>query len=162
MAARVELSDWWEDVEPVLDTLATGDEVIALADAIDQLILAAEALCEDRIWAEADGRALSGLLEDMRLNARLCGTELARSDLSGALRDAMDEVAVRPPYGGHPRVAVYGLLESRMARSDLVICAGLNEGSWPQAPAADALLAPAILRALGVPGAEFRIGARSA
>jgi ATP-dependent helicase/nuclease subunit B len=70
----------------------------------------------------------------------------------------MDAVAVRPGYGGHPRVAIYGLLEARMARADLVICSGLNEGSWPQPPGADALLAPAILRALGVPGAEFRIG----
>jgi ATP-dependent helicase/nuclease subunit B len=65
---------------------------------------------------------------------------------------------VRPGYGGHPRVAIYGLLEARMARADLVICGGLNEGSWPQPPGADALLAPAVLRALGVPGAEFRIG----
>jgi ATP-dependent helicase/nuclease subunit B len=70
----------------------------------------------------------------------------------------MEAVAVRPGYGGHPRVAIYGLLEARMARADLVICGGLNEGSWPQPPGADALLAPAILRALGVPGAEFRIG----
>jgi len=83
---------------------------------------------------------------------------IERADIAGTLRDVMDEVAVRPGYGGHPRVAIYGLLEARMARADLVICAGLNEGSWPQPPAADALLAPAILRALGVPGAEFRIG----
>lgn len=79
-------------------------------------------------------------------------------DLAGVLRDCMNEVAVRPPYGGHSRIAIYGLLEARMARADLVICAGLNEGSWPGAPAVDALLAPDILRALGVPGAEFRIG----
>ncbi|MGB7409108.1 MAG: PD-(D/E)XK nuclease family protein, partial [Pontixanthobacter sp.] len=36
--------------------------------------------------------------------------------------------------------------------------AGLNEGSWPAAPAVDPLLAPAVLRALGVPGGDFRIG----
>ena len=80
------------------------------------------------------------------------------ADLGGVLRDAMEAVAVRPGYGGHPRVAIYGLLEARMARADLVICGGLNERSWPQPPGADSLLAPAILRALGIPGAEFRIG----
>src|SRR5690606_38626599 len=74
------------------------------------------------------------------------------------LRDAMERVAVRPSYGGHPRVAVYGLLEARMTRADLVICAGLNEGTWPAAPSLDPLLAPPVLRALGVPGADFRIG----
>ena len=79
-------------------------------------------------------------------------------DLHGVLTLAMESQAVRPPYGGHPRVAIYGLLEARMTRADLVICAGLNEGSWPARPSVDPLLAPPVLRALGVPGADFRIG----
>ena len=56
------------------------------------------------------------------------GTEtvLDPGDLHDVLSDAMERVAVRPAYGGHPRVGVYGLLESRMARADLIICAGLN------------------------------------
>jgi ATP-dependent helicase/nuclease subunit B len=70
----------------------------------------------------------------------------------------MDRVSVRPPWGGHPRVAIYGLLEARMARADLVICGGLTEGVWPASAAPDPLLPPAVLRALGVPGADFRIG----
>jgi ATP-dependent helicase/nuclease subunit B len=39
-----------------------------------------------------------------------------------------------------------------------MICAGLNEGTWPATPATHPLLAPTVLRALGVPGADFRIG----
>jgi ATP-dependent helicase/nuclease subunit B len=70
----------------------------------------------------------------------------------------MGEIAVRPPYGSHPRLAIYGLLEARMSRADLVICAGMTEGRWPPAPAPDPLLAPPVLRALGIPGADFRIG----
>ena len=53
---------------------------------------------------------------------------------------------------------VIGLLEARMSRADLVICGGLVEGKWPANPAPDPLLAPPLLRALGVPGADFRIG----
>jgi ATP-dependent helicase/nuclease subunit B len=83
---------------------------------------------------------------------------LEADELHAALSDAMEGTSVRPPYGGHPRVAIYGLIESRMARADLVICGGLNEGTWPARPATDPLLAPAVLRALGVPGADFRIG----
>jgi ATP-dependent helicase/nuclease subunit B len=45
-----------------------------------------------------------------------------------------------------------------MTRAELVICAGLNEGTWPGVAASDPLLAPVVLRALGVPGADFRIG----
>ncbi|MFM9935325.1 MAG: PD-(D/E)XK nuclease family protein, partial [Novosphingobium sp.] len=56
------------------------------------------------------------------------------------------------------RLAIYGLLEARMSRADLVICGGMTEGNWPAAPAPDPLLAPPVLRALGIPGADFRIG----
>ncbi|MDJ0977386.1 MAG: double-strand break repair protein AddB [Erythrobacter sp.] len=149
---------WWEAVEAVLTPLADLADETPLAQALDRICAAAEALAGEAVWAREDGRALARMVEDTRLHAGECATLLAKSDIATVLRDTMAEIAVRPPYGGHPRVAVYGLLESRMARADLVICGGLNEGTWPQTPSPDALLAPAILRALGVPGAEFRIG----
>lgn len=55
-------------------------------------------------------------------------------------------------------MSIYGLLEARMSRADLVICGGLVEGVWPASAGPDSLLPPAVLRALGVPGADFRIG----
>ncbi|MEL7319515.1 MAG: double-strand break repair protein AddB [Pseudomonadota bacterium] len=153
-----QVQTWWEGVEAVLSPLLEWPDDIALAEALDGLSQAAEALAGEAVWARADGRALARMVEDLRLNAVECGTRLAKADLAKVLRDTMEEIAVRPPYGGHPRVAIYGLLESRMARADLVICAGLNEGSWPQTPSPDSLLAPGILRALGVPATEYRIG----
>ena len=129
-----------------------------LADLLERLAAAGEALCGENLWAREDGRALSAMVEDLRIHAADTGFAIAPDELPAALRDAMEQVAVRPPYGGHPRVAIYGLLEARMTRADLVICAGLNEGTWPATPSLDPLLAPAVLRALGVPGADFRIG----
>ncbi|MEO1488821.1 MAG: double-strand break repair protein AddB, partial [Pseudomonadota bacterium] len=158
IAHEAQVTTWWQSVETTLTSLDLGTEETLFAEALDRLTSAAQELAGERVWAQADGRALSALMEDHRFHARDCDAMIAPDDIAGVLRDAMDEVAVRPPYGGHPRVAIYGLLESRMARADLMICGGLNEASWPQAPSADALLAPAILRALGVPGSEFRIG----
>lgn len=155
---RAGVADWWVKAELILEPLTDLPEEIALADALDLLAEAGEALAGEALWSREDGRALAAMVEDLRLHARSLGTQIAPSDLAGIVRDVMDEIAVRPPYGGHPRVAIYGLLEARLARADLVICAGLNEGSWPQAPGSDALLAPGVLRVLGVPGAEFRIG----
>lgn len=157
-ASRAGLKDWWGDVEPVLQSLTIDDAEIAIASAIDILAEAAETLADQAIWAREDGRALSSLVEDLRLQARQLDSRIEVKDLAGALREMMQEIAVRPPYGGHPRVAVYGLLEARGARADLIICCGLNEDSWPQNTKPDALLAPGILRRLGVPGAEFRVG----
>ncbi|UAB76923.1 double-strand break repair protein AddB [Erythrobacter sp. SCSIO 43205] len=158
IAHKAGVAQWWEKVETIISPLVGLPENLSLANALDLMNEAAETLAGDAIWAREDGRALAQMVEDLRLHAREVGTCAAPSDLAGIVRDCMEEIAVRPPYGGHPRVAIYGLLESRLARADLVICAGLNEGSWPQAPGAEALLAPAVLRALGVPGAEFRIG----
>jgi ATP-dependent helicase/nuclease subunit B len=158
LAQKAGVAEWWAGVAPLLEPLFVDADDLPLADALDLLVVAGEALCGTNLWAEADGRALARFIEALRANARLTGIALARDDLPAALRDAMDREAVRPPYGGHPRVAIYGLLEARMTRADLVICGGLNEGSWPAAPSTDPVLAPAILRALGVPGADFRIG----
>ena len=158
IARKAGVSEWWERVEQVLTPLTDLPDVLPLADALDLLAEAGEALAGEALWSREDGRALSAMVEDLRLHARMLGASVAPADLASVLRDCMDEIAVRPPYGGHPRVAIYGLLEARLARADLIICGGLNEGSWPQAPGSESLLAPGVLRALGVPGAEFRIG----
>jgi ATP-dependent helicase/nuclease subunit B len=149
---------WWEEIEGLLAPLLEWGDAVPLGTALDALAAAGEALCGIALWGGADGRALAAWLEELREVAGEAGTMLAPADLPAVLRDAMDRVAVRPSWGGHSRVAIYGLLEARMSRADLVICGGLTEGSWPASPAPDPLLPPAVLRALGVPGGEFRIG----
>lgn len=153
-----DIAAWWQEVEAILAPLLAFPQNGPLADALDALAAAGEALCGSRLWSEADGRALSAWLEELRDAAAAIGTAIGPDDLPQVLRDAMDRTSVRPPWGGHPRVAIYGLLEARMSRADLVICAGLSEGSWPASPSPEPLLPPAVLRALGVPGGEFRIG----
>jgi ATP-dependent helicase/nuclease subunit B len=154
----VGLQAWWDGTVAVLAPLFDWDETLPLADALTALATAAEAIAGPELWNGAAGRDLAQWLEELRAAASDIGTAVAPADLPAVLRDAMDRVAVRPAWGGHPRLAIYGLLEARMSRADLVICAGLTEGTWPANPAPEPLLPPAVLRALGVPGAEFRIG----
>jgi len=158
LATRRGFAEWWQGVDAILSPLLALEDEPALADGIDALAAAAEALCGENLWARPDGRALAAFIDDLRQAAVRAGMRLARADIHAALRDAMERIAVRPPWGGHPRVAIYGLLEARMSRADLVICGGLVEGVWPAAPGPDPLLPPAVLRALGIPGADFRIG----
>jgi ATP-dependent helicase/nuclease subunit B len=156
LAREAQVAEWWGEVAAILAPLMTDSA--PLADTLDRLAAAGEALCGEHLWAREDGRALARFVEDLRLQARAVGTVVETGDLHAVLRDTMEQVAVRPSYGGHPRVAIYGLLEARMARADLVLCGGLNEGTWPGRPAVDPLLAAPVMRALGVPGADFRIG----
>ncbi|GMM93884.1 double-strand break repair protein AddB [Qipengyuania sp. MTN3-11] len=161
LAKRCEgTAEWWQSVEASLSPIMTDepDQPAPLAESIDRVAQSCEALCGEAVWAREDGRALAQFVEEMRLHARDADFAMAPRHVSAALADAMEQRAVRPPYGGHARVQILGLLEARMNRADLVLCAGLNEGVWPARGAVDALLAPAVLRTLGVPGADFRIG----
>src|SRR5262249_25963480 len=45
----------------------------------------------------------------------------------------MGQNQVRPQRPRHPRLAILGQIESRLADADLVILGGLNEGVWPAA-----------------------------
>ena len=56
---------------------------------------------------------------------------VSAEDAVPLLRQLLDAQAVRPPYGGHPRIFIWGLLEARLQRADLVVLGGLNEGVWP-------------------------------
>lgn len=149
---------WWGEVRAIIEPLAMENVKAGLAELVTAIATAAESLAGEKLWARDDGRALARFVEDFSETAREMEAGLDRDQIDLLLRDAMEDIAVRPAWGGHPRVAIYGLLESRMSRADLVICAGMNEGVWPARGAVDALLAPPVLRALGVPGADFRIG----
>ena len=150
---------WLERVEQAMSPLlAAGSEAsLELCETLGLLVTVSERLCGEKVWAREDGRALSGFVDDLRRGCE-AGFPFAPGETSRLLREAMEMVAVRPPYTGHSRVQVLGLLESRMNRADLIVCAGLNEGVWPAATSPNPLLAPPILRLLGVPGDEFRIG----
>ncbi len=152
------LPRWWESAEDLLLPLFLRDGTATLGEWLALLAEVAEALCGEELWSRPDGRALSQFVETWSLAAADARLAVDRAELPALLRDALEEVAVRPPWGGHPRLAIYGLLEARMSRADMVICGGMIEGVWPGSPAVDPLLAPPILRALGIPGADFRIG----
>ncbi len=150
--------DWWAEVEGVIAPLLDWPERMTLATALNKIGTAAEALCGPGLWSKPDGRALSAFVEETRDAALSVDMPVAPDEIATILRDAMERVAVRPPWGSHPRVAIYGLLEARMSRADLIICGALTEGTWPASAAPEPLLPPAVLRALGIPAGEFRIG----
>jgi ATP-dependent helicase/nuclease subunit B len=65
---------------------------------------------------------------------------------------------VRPRYGLHPRLHVWGPLEARLQHADLVCLGGLNEGAWPTEPDADPWMSRPMRDAFGLPPHERRIG----
>lgn len=147
----------WKRVRPRLDGLIALKAAASLSGLAEGIAAAADQLAGDRAWTGSDGRAAADLISNVQ---GLSGADLTldSTDCVPILRQLLDGVRIRPAYGGHPRVFIWGLLEARLQQADLMILGGLNEGVWPASPAPDPWLAPKIRANLGLPGLEFRVG----
>lgn len=154
-----ELQPWWDDVSgamaAALAPFAGPAPPAVLLEALQQ---AAEWLAGDAVWAGPAGRMLSDLFDQWAL-ARGDGPALVDpADFPEMLGQLLAQASVRPPYGGHPRLFIWGLLEARLQRADLMILGGLDEGRWPAAAQPDPWLAPGIRRLLRLPASERQQG----
>jgi ATP-dependent helicase/nuclease subunit B len=67
-------------------------------------------------------------------------------------------VVVRPNYGRHPRLAIWGLVEARLQQADLLVLGGLNEGTWPGPAAHDPWMSRQMREEFGAAPPERAIG----
>lgn len=87
-----------------------GDETVPPLEGEDELMRWIEAtLALDRLGPRYDARGL-----DLALGQLMAGE------------------SVRPKQASATDIAIYGRLEARLMRADLMILAGLNEGVWPE------------------------------
>lgn len=148
----------WQALRPSVEPLATPFVGASLSQLAAQLRTHVDALAADAAWRGADGRMAGDLLAELEQSRDAAVFAIGADDLLPILRQLMDAMPVRRPYGGHPRIFIWGLLEARLQKADLMILGGMNEGVWPSLPTPDPWLAPRIRRDLGLPGLEFRTG----
>jgi len=149
----------WRRVRPrieAIDGLLAGR--ISLALLAETLANAATRLAGEAAWQGPAGRLAAELLAELQASKSARQLDIASDDAVPLLRQLFDAEAVRPPYGGHPRIFIWGLLEARLQRADLVVLGGLNEGVWPALPAPDPWLPPKVRAKLEMPTLESRIG----
>ncbi len=156
----VQLQPWWEKVRAMLEgalaPFASGPTPPAALLAALQTAL--EALAGDTVWTGPAGRMLAALFDQWAL-ARGDGPALVEpAEFPAMLGQLLVQASVRPPYGGHPRLFIWGLLEARLQRADRMILGGLDEGRWPATTQPDPWLAPGIRRLLGLPAPERQQG----
>jgi ATP-dependent helicase/nuclease subunit B len=151
------LSTWWSEVDQIFKGFDSRDN-LKMPAFIELLTQAADRLTDGKVWQGQAGRQLAQLLENYRATDLDILGEADRAALPALMAQLLDSEVTRPVYGSHPRIAIYGLLEARLQQADLVICGGLNEGSWPQLAQPDPWLAPRLRRELKLPGLERNIG----
>ncbi|WP_129792502.1 double-strand break repair protein AddB [Sphingosinicella sp. CPCC 101087] len=158
-SARREALSWWRGAMPLLSPLERAfDRSEGLAERLTAVRQTVVALCGDSPWSGPAGRRAAEMLAELEAAAREGPEAVRPAELPLVLERLMGSVAVRPPFGQHPRIFIWGLIEARLQRADLMVLAGLNEGVWPALPAPDPWLAPRLRGELGLPSLERRIG----
>ncbi|WP_319825176.1 double-strand break repair protein AddB [Thalassovita sp.] len=112
---------------------------------------------ESELWQEDAGRRARATVDDLIHEARYGGQMSAQdyADLFGAVLSRQE---VRNPDTPHPNILIWGTLEARVQGADLLILAGLNEGSWPESPTPDPWLNRQMRLKSGLLLPERRIG----
>ncbi len=111
----------------------------------------------ERLWLGEEGEATSKFISDLMEVSEVLGDINGLSYL-GLLDVLFVGQVARRSYGSHPRLAIWGLLEARLQRADLVIIAGLNEGTWPPEIGSDPWMSRPMRKEFGLPSHERRIG----
>jgi ATP-dependent helicase/nuclease subunit B len=134
-----------------------ADIAIQHIAAAERLAASAEASGAERLWREPAGEAAARFCHELIEAAR--GLPEIPGRHYPALFEALAAGAVvRPAFGRHPRLAIWGLLEARLQQADLVILGGLNEGTWPGPAAYDPWMSRQMRRELGLAVPERAIG----
>ena len=145
-----------------LEAVMTSDDAI-LADLVVAHTQLAEwlAMSSDTgvtaLWDGDAGEALANFVGELRQSASLLG-RIPGAAWPSLLDALLSGRAVRPRYGSHPRLFIWGLLEARLQQADVLILGGLNEGTWPPEPQEDPWMSRPMRVELGLAPPERRIG----
>lgn len=145
---------------------AAGDWLgaVSMTDRLQRHIKLAETLAArpestgaENLWRDEAGEAMAGFLNDMMRAVRGM-SPVQPASYAALLQELGNGIEVRPRYGLHPRLFIWGPLEARLQQVDLMILAGLNEGVWPGEVAIDPWLSRPMRKTFGLPSPERKIG----
>jgi ATP-dependent helicase/nuclease subunit B len=110
-----------------------------------------------RLWRETAGETAAGFYNEL-IDAAADFPMLRGRDYPALFEALASGVVVRPTYGRHPRLAIWGLVEARLQQADLVVLGGLNEGVWPGPAAHDPWMSRQMRREFRIAVPERAIG----
>ena len=110
-----------------------------------------------QLWEQAPGRDTKTEIENLTKYAPAAG-DVDLTDYSAILRGILNAGQTRNQNHVHSNILIWGTLEARVQSADLVILAGLNDGTWPEPPAPDPWLNRSLRLQAGLLLPERRIG----
>lgn len=109
------------------------------------------------LWNGEAGTEARKTVSDLAENAEF-GGYMRPIDYGSLFHSILSSAQVRSARTPHPNIMIWGTLEARVQGADVIILAGLNEGSWPEAPSPDPWLNRDMRRQLGLLLPDRRIG----
>ncbi|MGV6838769.1 MAG: PD-(D/E)XK nuclease family protein [Planktomarina sp.] len=109
------------------------------------------------LWEMEAGRACRAALDKISQASDATGG-VVFEDFKRLLRQVLNDGEVRQQNDPHRNIQFFGTLEARMQAADLVILAGLNEGTWPDLPAPDPWMNRRMRKGVGLLNPDRRIG----
>jgi double-strand break repair protein AddB len=132
-------------IDWVCDTAlaAATPGALPLPDRVAAHLLRAESLAagpgqdgSGRLYDGEDGAALARVMGDLRAEA-VVGAAMTALDYNDLFTALLQDREARQSLRPHADILIWGTQEARVQGADLMILAGLNEGTWPLAPQAD-------------------------
>ncbi|KUF09528.1 double-strand break repair protein AddB [Pseudoponticoccus marisrubri] len=130
------------------------DRHVALAEAITA---GSDSTDPGALWDENAGRVLRRMVEALQEEAAH-GTDMGARDYADLFGALLSREEVRDRDAPHPLIRIWGTQEARVMGADLLILAGLTEGTWPEMPGADPWLNRRMRAEAGLLLPERRIG----
>src|SRR6056297_1518777 len=133
-------------------------DLVALhLDLATRIAQGPDADCAHGLWQEDAGEEAWKAVSALSNNAEH-GGQIGATDYCSLFHSILTTHDVRRPDTPHAQILIWGTLEARVQGADLLILAGLNEGSWPEAPKPDPWLNRALRHRAGLLLPERRIG----
>jgi ATP-dependent helicase/nuclease subunit B len=134
-----------------------GDLMQLLMDRAAAFAAGPSGVGSGELWLQNAGREALKVCARFREAVQVIPEVNAR-DFADLFGGVLSRGEVRNPDAPHPSVLIWGTLEARVQGADLLILAGLNEGSWPEAPSPDPWLNRQMRAQAGLLLPERRIG----
>jgi len=162
----------WDDLEGLLSRLSNAAEPLedlaskpvtlaqatrAHIDACERFAARPEQGGNVLLWSDDAGNMLADMFDTLLHAADPC-LALTPQSYQPMIGVLMHGALVRPAFGVHARVHIWGPLEARLQQPDVLILGSLNEGTWPALPDTGPWLSRPMHVALGLQSPERRIG----
>src|SRR5438045_7340051 len=139
------------------ESASVAEVAIAHIAAAEQLAATVAGTGIARLWQEAAGEAAARFCHE-RIDAAGDFPPIPARHYPALFEALAAGAVVRPAYGQHPRLAIWGLVEARLQQADLLVLGGLNEGTWPGPAAYDPWMSRQMRQEFGIALPERAIG----